>query len=323
MRSKLLAAAVAAVLSLPLAACGGSADSSGSADSEKLTITIAEYGEGTKSLVEAAGVFDDAPYNVEFAHFPTGTAMLAAVASDRLDLANVGGLPPIVASSSGMKLKLIVAMTTRNPEISEDNMLVAEDSEITDPTQLRGKTIGVPKGTAAHALAMNVLTKNGMTPDDVTFAFLEPAQLASALSSGKIDAAAAYEPYGSAILAAGGRVLVPGIPPDYPSFTFFATSTKVLDDPERREAVTDTVRRLSEAYDWAVDNVDAHVEAIAKDSGMSVEDSRDVVEIRQLKFIPIDEQIIDVYQQTADNFYEVGEIDQPVDFASTVENVLN
>lgn len=317
LRSLLVGTAVAA-LTIGLAGCGS--DDTKAADGS-LTLTIAEFGEGTESLVAAAGVFDDADYDVEFAHFDTGPAMLAAISSNKLDLAYVGGLPPVVAAASGMKFKVVAAVAPRDPSLGGDNVLVAPGSDITSEADLAGATIGLPKGTSSHALAMKVLEANGLGVEDVELAFLEPAQLAPALSSGKIDAAAAYEPFASAVRLTGAEVLVAG-GEDYPTSSWMTTSDANLADPDTKAAVTDAIERIAEAYEWAVEHPAEHAEAIAEDSGMSLEDATEVVEARQIVFSVVDEDLITSTQETADLFLEIGELPAAVDFAAVVDNVL-
>jgi sulfonate transport system substrate-binding protein len=320
-RTSLLAGTVAAAIAmaLTLTGCGSDAES---ADG-KVTITISEYGEGTKSLVDAAGVFDDADYEVKFAHFDSGPAMLAALVSNNLDLAYVGGLPPVVAASSGLKFKVVASVTPLHPEIGGHNLLVKKGSDVKEISDLDGATIGVPKGTSAHSFAMTLLDENGLTPDDVEFAYLEPTQLAPALSSGRIDAAAIWEPIASAVRRTGATVLSTDEGPAFPKASFMAASDATLGDKSKRATVTDAIERIADAYAWAADHEQEHAEAISKDSGVSVKDALAEIKGSQLQFGPITDQITAANQKTADLFFEVGEIPAEVDFASVVDNVLD
>ncbi len=324
MKSKyLLAGLVAATLALPLAACS-SGDSGGDGSSSKpITITISEAGEGTKSLTEAAGVFNDAGYNVEWAHFDTGPAMLAAIASGKVDLSYIGGLPPIVAAASGLDFRVVASVVPVHPELGGHNLLVKEGSGINSLEDLRGKTIGVPKSTSPHAFIVRLLNRSHIDLQDVTFAFLEPTQLGAALFSGRIDAAAAWEVNAAPIRGQGAEVLATDEGPDFPRSSFMATSVKNLDDPARRAAVTDAIERTAKAHEWALTHEKEHAEAVAKDSGVPVDQALAQIKGKQLTYGPITPDVIALNQETADLFFQIGEIPKKVDFASVVDNVLN
>ncbi|WP_157951367.1 ABC transporter substrate-binding protein [Rhodococcus opacus] len=323
MKSKyLLAGLLATALALPLAACG-SGDSGGDGSSTPITLTISEAGEGTKSLTEAAGVFKDAGYKVEWAHFDTGPAMLAAIASGNVDLSYVGGLPPIVSAASGLDFRVVAGVVPVHPELGGHNLLVEKDSGIDSLEELRGKTIGVPKSTSPHAFVVRLLNRSDIDLQDVKFAYLEPTQLGAALFSGRIDAAAAWEVNAAPIRGRGAKVLATDEGPDFPRSAFMATSVKDLDDPARRAAVTDAIERTANAHEWALTHEKEHAEAVAKDSGIPLDEAQVQIKGKQLTYGPITSNDIRLNQETADMFFQIGEIPMKVDFNSVVDNILN
>jgi sulfonate transport system substrate-binding protein len=221
-----------------------------------------------------------------------------------------------------MKFKVIASVTPKNPDIGGHNLLVQDNSDIKEIADLEGSVIGVAKGTSAHSFAMTALDSVGMTPDEVEFAFLEPAQLAPALASGRIDAAAAWETYAAAMRRNGAVVLTTDDGPEYAKASFMAASDANLEDPEKRAQLADAIGRIADAYEWAVDHEQEHAEAVAKDSGLDVADALAEIKGSQLQFGPITDEVLAANQHTADLFFEVGEIPNKVDFASVVENVL-
>jgi NitT/TauT family transport system substrate-binding protein len=77
----------------------------------------------------------------------------------------------------------VIALVTRN------------DRGIRTPSDLKGKTIAVPKGTAAEFFLGRYLTLNGMDIRDVTPRYLAPADLVQSVVNGSTDAAIIWEPH--------------------------------------------------------------------------------------------------------------------------------
>ena len=59
---------------------------------------------------------------------------------------------------------------------------------------MKGKKVAVVKGSYAHHLLVLVLQKGGLTTNDVEIINLSQADIATAIASGNIDAAAIWEP---------------------------------------------------------------------------------------------------------------------------------
>ena len=97
------------------------------------------------------GTYDEAlGMKVNWVAFDTGTAMSAAMASGDVQISLSQGLPPfVVAASAGQDLKIVdIAVSYAE----NDNCVVADALEIdkTSASELEGKKVGVPIGTAAH-----------------------------------------------------------------------------------------------------------------------------------------------------------------------------
>jgi taurine transport system substrate-binding protein len=97
------------------------------------------------------GMYEEAMgVDINWVSFDTGTAMSAAMASGDVQLSVSQGVPPfVVATSAGQDLQILdVAVSYAD----NDNCVVAEALEIdkTNATELAGKKVAVPLGTAAH-----------------------------------------------------------------------------------------------------------------------------------------------------------------------------
>ena len=97
------------------------------------------------------GAYDEAlGMKVNWKAFGTGTAMSAAMASGDIHISVSQGVPPfIVAASTGQDIQIVdVAVSYAD----NDNCVVASGLEIdaSNASDLAGKKVSVPIGTAAH-----------------------------------------------------------------------------------------------------------------------------------------------------------------------------
>jgi ABC-type nitrate/sulfonate/bicarbonate transport system substrate-binding protein len=75
------------------------------------------------------------------------------------------------------------------------DLIARRDRGINGPEDLRGKTIGLLKGTAAEYFLGVVLTFHHISLQEVTIVDVKPLAFGEALATGKVDAVVAWEPY--------------------------------------------------------------------------------------------------------------------------------
>jgi sulfonate transport system substrate-binding protein len=107
-----------------------------------------------------------------------------------------------------------------------------------------------------------------------------------------------------------GRGLLPGL--SYLAATDAAIAAK-------RPVLQDFLQRVVKAQDWANRNVDGFSATLAKIIGIPPEAAKLQFERRQQKWVPIDTQVIADQQRTADFYYQVGLIKQPLDVRPTFD----
>ncbi len=192
---KILALASAALLLAGLAGCSGSKAAAGDSkdsDLKGLVLKVGDQKAGARPLLAAAGLLTGTPYTIEWSNFSSGPPLLEAVNAGAVDLGGVGDAPPIFAASGGSKIT-IVGASLSSPTGSA--ILVPKNSTITDLAQLKGKKVAVAKGSSSNAHLLNALAKVGLTFNDITPAYLQPADALAAFSKGSVDAWAIWDPY--------------------------------------------------------------------------------------------------------------------------------
>jgi sulfonate transport system substrate-binding protein len=310
-----LAAAGLLTLSAALAGCGSAAVAKDKSHPEwdKLTFTIADNGgDGSQELAKVSHAFDSAPYTIKFARFDFGPPLVAAV----------GDVPPITGAAKSLGFRVVGVNRSLQPSVAQENIIVPKGSPVKSIADLKGKKIAIPQGSSAHGLALNAIQSAGLSPKDVTFVFLSPADGQTAFSSGKVDAWAIWNPQSALAVEQGARVLVKGLPPLDQGSSYYVASEKSLDDPVRRAALVDVFKRLANEFAWGNKHEDDFVKAISKETGISSSDAKKVLPTFQRRTTAVLPADVTAEQKLADNFFNAGEIDTKVDFTKVVTNIL-
>ncbi|MFF0201251.1 ABC transporter substrate-binding protein [Streptomyces sp. NPDC005017] len=289
----------------------------------KYTFTIGDNGgDGSEALAELTGVFDNAPYKVEFARFTYGPPLVQAAASGKIDLGSVGDVPPITGAAKVYGFKIVAVNRSLTPDQALENIIVPKGSKLRTAADLKGRRIAVPQGSSAHGLALNALKSVGLTPEDAELVFLDPAAGATAFNTGKVDAWAIWNPQSAIAVKNGARVLVKGLPPLDQTSSYYIASDKSLKDKTRRAALTDVLKRLAREYAWAVKHPDQYAQALAKEQGIPLEDAKASLAAYSNRVTPVEQSDIDLEQKLADVFLEAGQITKKVNVKSITDNLL-
>lgn len=316
---QLLAASTSALLlTLSASACTGDAEAGGGSDRPVLRVGVQK--DGIRAVLDASGLLEDLPYEIEWSEFTSGPPLVEAAAADQIDVAWVGSSPPVFGAAAGADFKVVA--TVEEEDQHADSILVPEDSDIDSIEELEGRRIAVAKGTSAHGLLLTTLTNAGLGIDDVEVSYLAPPDGQAAFQAGEVDAWATWDPYTTATEDLTGALNLTELTDtvgDDPHLSFEIASAAALEDPETREAVAAYVRTLAAAFEWANAHQDLWAEGWAEESGLPLETTRAVVEQKVPTVLPVSEEHIAAQQQLADAFTAAGEIPVTVDFATVVE----
>ena len=144
---------------------------------------------------------------VKWSSFTSGPPINESFAAGQVDIGFLGDTPPIVAKSAGQD-NIIFSTAAIGPTAIA--VTVQKDSAIKTPADLKGKKVGVTKGSYAHHLLVLVLKNAGLKADDIKLIHLTPPDLVTAFVKGEIDAAATWDPFLLQLEDAGGKVLIDG-----------------------------------------------------------------------------------------------------------------
>lgn len=192
-----LAGAIAAVL--VLAGCGshsekpaGSGASSGGTETLKVGYLTGVSGAGIVAVANQQDLWKHAGLSVKPVGFVDGPTELQAMAGGDVDIAYIGpGALWLPASGQGTLITLDSAADTSDVVIGGPKVKTLAD--------LKGKRVGVPRGTSGEMMLELALQRAKLTDADIDKVYLDPASIVTAFAGGQIDAAGIFEPFASQV----------------------------------------------------------------------------------------------------------------------------
>jgi len=138
------------------------------------------------SQVESEG----SPFRTVFDQTSDYGPALERFKTSKVDAATLTIYEAILAASDGIPLKIVLLL---DYTIGSDG--VVAKTSIKSINDLRGKKIGIERGTIGHFTVLKALEQAGIEDHEVTFVNLGQKELVENFIEGKIDAAGIYEPY--------------------------------------------------------------------------------------------------------------------------------
>ncbi len=275
------------------------------------------------------GTYDEAMgTKVNWVSFDSGTAMSAAMASGDVQLSVSQGIPPfVVATSAGQDLQVLDVAVSYS---ENDNCVVSAALEIdaASASELTGKKVAVPLGTAAHYSFLRQMDHFGVDITSLDVVDMAPAEGAAAIAQGQVDMACGW---GGALnrMKEHGNVLLTGAEKEALGILVFDATTGptsfVVENPEMVTAFLQVTADANAA--WASGENEAEMlAAIAADSGMDVEAA--AASLATFVFPTVEEQLSGAWlggaapafmKGVADVFVESGSIPSALgDYEGTV-----
>ncbi|SPJ29996.1 taurine ABC transporter substrate-binding protein [Falsiruegeria mediterranea] len=243
-------------------------------------------------FAKETGMYDEAlGTKINWVSFDTGTAMSAAMASGDVQLSVSQGIPPfVVAASAGQDLQVVdVAVSYAD----NDNCVVRADHEIDkdSASELAGKKVAVPLGTAAHYGFLKQMEHFGVSLDSLEIVDMAPAEGEAALSQGAVDMACGWGGALRRMLGSGNVLLTGAEKTELGILVFDATTAPTSYVAQEGDMVAKFLAVTAEANAmWADEaNHAKMLPVIAKDAGMSEEDA--AATLKTFVFPTVEEQL--------------------------------
>jgi len=205
-------------------------------------------------LAAKKGFFVEEGLQVEPLRFNNGPACAEALYTGAADMGSMGDTAAIILAVRNPKFVIIGSLATGE---HRHRIMVRNDATMQTMKDLRGKRLGVKKGTSTHGGLLAALAKAGLSTADLDIIDLSPSTSIDALLAGSLDAFAASEPTPTVAEQKGARQLATlgGLGNEYPVL-LVADSTYLQRQPE-------TVQRFMRALEKASQYVAGHQEEAA------------------------------------------------------------
>ena len=230
-------------------------------------------------------------------------------------------MPPfVVATSGGQDIQSIDVAVSYS---ENDNCVVSSALEIDkdSASELAGKKVAVPLGTAAHYGFLRQMDHFGVDVSSLQVVDMAPPDGAAALSQGSVDFACGWGG-GLARMKEHGNILLTGAEKEELGILVFdVTSAPAPFVAENSEVVSKFLAVTAEANaQWNDNPSDEMLEIIAKESGMDLEAARS--SISTMEFPTVEDQLSEKWlganaasfmKGVADVFVDAASIDSSLD----------
>lgn len=289
-------------------------------DLSEVTIVLGDQAGMTKAKVEASKVLEGTPYKVKWASFQGAAPLFEALKAGSVDTAPAGDTPVLAAAASKVPLK-IIATSVSSPEAV--GILVKKNSSIKSIKDLKGKTVVVSsaKGSIAQYLLIEALKEEGLSTKDVNVKFVLPTDAAAAFKAGQLEAWATFDPYLAIAEKNGGRVLRTGKGINT-GLGFITASEKALQDPGKKAALQDVIKRISKAWEWENQNKEKYIKLYSNITRLPNDVSRTINGRVNAEVRPVEEKDIRAVQTVADVFEEENVLSKEVNVDRLVDKEI-
>lgn len=155
--------------------------------------------------------FEEVGLEPSFIKLTTGVQAIAAMASDNVDIASPGITPFVAGLAQGVEWQAIGFDTVLT---NAEGFVARQGSGIETLEDLKGKTVGVARGSTSYYGLLAALETKGIGKDDFNMLVLGPAEQVGAMANGDLDAVAVWEPWIQRQIKDNGAHLI-GMEADY------------------------------------------------------------------------------------------------------------
>lgn len=241
--------------SLGQAGCGASRE-----PPEKITISTSMTNvAGLLFVARAKGFFANNGLEVTLKAVASGNVGLEELKAGTADIAAFTEFAMVSGILGGFRsLRCLGAIAAAD----DIQLITAKDRGISRPNDLKGKRIGVFRGSNAEFFLGRFLTLNDLALEDVGIVNLNPSAMAAALMEGRVDAVMVWEPAAAEIIKKleNKTVSWPG-QGGQPYFWLLASTDRFI--KERPGAPERLLRSLAQAEEYIKSHQEESIDIIA------------------------------------------------------------
>ncbi len=278
-----------------------------------LTVRIAYHKSGIFNILRTYGTLDKAlaakGVAVKWEEFAAGPQVLEAIGDHNADLGATGDTPPIFAQAAGVSLVYVANIPPGDPTSQE--IIVPKNSPIRTVADLKGKKVAFQKGSGAHYMLVQALTRAGLKYSDIQPVYLSPPDAGAAFASGQLDAWVIWDPLLTISLTRnGGRVIADETGLPQRGGYYLADRSFAVAHPDILKIVLGEAKK---AGDWTTTHPEQAAVILSPKEGLPPSTLSIIFKHGGLAdYVPLSPAVIASQQKEADTFYALGLIPKPI-----------
>ncbi|MEL6881091.1 MAG: ABC transporter substrate-binding protein, partial [Cyanobacteria bacterium J06607_10] len=163
--------------------------------------TVRELGLLEKHL-PTTGRYEGVEYEIEWSSYTSGPPITNKMLANQIDIGLMGDFPAVINLIKFQEevegvTSTFIGTLAYSPNGAGNAVVVPKDSDVTSLADLKGGSVSVPFGSAAHGMVLKALADAGIDPEeDVELISQAPEVGGTSLRTGQIDAHADFVPFG-------------------------------------------------------------------------------------------------------------------------------
>lgn len=148
------------------------------------------------------GEYEGVEYDIQWSSYTSGPPITNKMLADQIDIGLMGDFPAVInlikfQQEAQDADSIFIGTLAYSPQGAGNAIVVPKDSTVKSLADLRGLSVSVPFGSAAHGMLLKALQEAGLDPEnDVKLISQSPEVGGSSLRTGQIDAHADFVPFG-------------------------------------------------------------------------------------------------------------------------------
>jgi ABC-type nitrate/sulfonate/bicarbonate transport system substrate-binding protein len=273
-------------------------------------------------IAREKGYFRDAGLDADIKYFPSGGDLMSAFVGGSIAYGSAGATPVLTVRSRPFPLEIIAQIS----DISGAQQILVKKN-VNSLDALRGKKIGLLRGTASEALFNSVVKSYGFDASSVQLVNMGPAEMITAFVRGDVDSVVLWEPHTSKARKLGdGKTLVSGT---YSYLDGKATPRRVYGDhavliasettlKEQPAVARSLVGALQKANDFIDANRAEAVAILAKEYQLEPGEMDAIIDVNRYT-LRLDDQLVADVDALAEFLYSIKRISNPVKAREAVD----
>ncbi len=209
------------------------------------------------------GIFAKHGLDAKLVMYQTGVEMINGLLSNAQDVNIMGSIPFLAGVSRGQPLVLIGHLhgDALSTSYSQNNAIISTpQGGVSDLMSLKGKKVGLARGTGAEGYLLGILAQAGLKETELNLINIRPADTATALRQGDVQAVAAWEPWATVtnLRTPGAVEVIRGkCESCYDPGTILTTRATI---DQKSEQLRRFMVAFAESHQWLRQNYDASAE---------------------------------------------------------------